>query len=67
MGVRRMRLLRQAEGLTQKEIARRIGLPQWVYSLIESGRLKPSERQARVLEDFFREPVEKLLRLWRQK
>jgi len=62
MRIIRMRLLRAKKGKSQPEIAKEIGLDQSVYSLIESGRLKPSLSQEERLGNYFKEPVERLLR-----
>lgn len=39
---RRLRALRQARGVSQRELARRVGVPNSTISLIESGRTSPS-------------------------
>ena len=38
----RLRALRAARGLSQRELARRVGVPNSTISLIESGRANPS-------------------------
>ena len=38
----RLRLLRGARGISQRELARRVGLPNSTISLIESGRTNPT-------------------------
>lgn len=62
-----LKLMRMAKGLSQSEVAEELSLPQSVYSLLETGRLKPSAVQAHKLEAFFGEPIEKLVRPWRQR
>ncbi|GFP25909.1 hypothetical protein HKBW3S43_01448 [Candidatus Hakubella thermalkaliphila] len=64
-GVLRIRLLRQAKGLTQEEVAHALAMRQPTYSFLESGRLRPSKRQVSLLEAYFGEPVEKLLKPWK--
>jgi transcriptional regulator with XRE-family HTH domain len=67
MSALRMYLLHLSQGMTQKEIAERLEMYQPTYSLLESGRLKPYRRQAKLLEEYFGEPIERLLRPWKPK
>jgi transcriptional regulator with XRE-family HTH domain len=52
--VNRLRVLRAERGLRQRDLARRIGLSQGTYSLIESGDRPPTDEDraalARVLK-----------------
>jgi transcriptional regulator with XRE-family HTH domain len=47
---------------SQLEVGKKAGIPPNVYSLIETGRLKPSKTQIKNLEDYFDEPIESLLK-----
>lgn len=59
----RLEFLRRSRGWSQAALARRLGqgFSAGVLSLIETGRLKPSERQASELQRAFGVLVEDLL------
>jgi transcriptional regulator with XRE-family HTH domain len=54
---------RRCERLTQKAVAERLGpgFSEAVISLLETGRLKPSDRQRDALQAFFGPEAERLL------
>lgn len=49
----KLRALRLAAGLSQKEVAERLGVSRQWYSLIDSGRLRPTEEMAAKIADIF--------------
>ena len=57
----RLKLWRLQRGMTQQDVAARCGLGLSAYSLIESGRLIPSDAQAAALEALFKVAADKLL------
>jgi len=56
-----MKTARLCAGLSQPEMARRIGISVALLADFESGRSRPSERIAVLLQNAFDEPVEGLL------
>lgn len=59
----RLEFYRRSQGLSQEELARLLGagFTGSAVSLIESGRLRPSSRQALRLREAFGVPIEDLL------
>jgi len=58
----RLWLWRATEGLTQGEAAQRVGISAPLFREIETGRARPSERVAQLLEHAVGEPIDALLR-----
>lgn len=52
-GLTRLKVRRLQENLTQAQAAERLGIGISAYSLIESGRMRPSRAQMRALEQVF--------------
>lgn len=40
-------------GMTQKDVAKRLGVTQAMYSMIENGKRKPSKKTAAKIEELF--------------
>lgn len=53
-----LKFLRNQKGLTQKELATKIGVALSVIGDIESGRRMPSKRTAQKLSQYFNTPLE---------
>lgn len=56
----RLRLWRLQQGLTQAEAARMLGIGESSYAILESGRLKPTDRQRERLRAYFGNLTESL-------
>lgn len=57
----RLRLWRLAEGLTQAEAARRLGMSHLTLGYLETGRLKASQRDLKRLRAVFGDHAERIL------
>jgi transcriptional regulator with XRE-family HTH domain len=58
---RRIRMLREQQGLTQFQVADQLGMSQAAYSRLESGSSDLTVHRAMQLADLFKLPFEKLL------
>lgn len=56
-----LKLLRMSKQISQGEAAKEVGVSQGWYSLIESGRLQPTESVSKRLSEVFMHPVDELL------
>ena len=56
-----MKIERIKRGQSQQDIARATKIPRSIYSMIETGRLMPTDTQSKKLEEIYQKPVEKLL------
>jgi transcriptional regulator with XRE-family HTH domain len=59
--VTKLKVIRLSKRMTQTEAAKKAGLSQSWYSLIESGRLQPNDEQKKRLTKAFGCPAEELL------
>jgi putative transcriptional regulator len=49
----RIKKIRILLGMTQKEVAEKIGITQAMYSYIENGKKMPSKKTAKKIEELF--------------
>lgn len=56
-----LRARREAEGASLTAYAARVGISAQTYGPIEGGRMQPTERVAKLIEDAFGEPAALLL------
>lgn len=61
MAVTRLKLIRMNRGLSQREVAKKLCISRPWYTLIEGGRLIPSNEVKSRLNEMFGEPSEELL------
>ena len=57
-----VRRLREAQGLSQGELAQRLAVSRQTINAIETGRYRPSLPLAFAIGRFFRRPVEEIFR-----
>jgi len=56
-----LKKLRLEQGITQENIAERLGLTSRGYRYIENGNFQPSYRSIKALEDYFKKTIDYLL------
>lgn len=56
----KLRKLRRSEGITQEEIAKKIGLKQSTYAMYESGKRIPSDENKRKIAAHFELTVQEI-------
>jgi transcriptional regulator with XRE-family HTH domain len=63
----RLKLWRLQEGLTQGEAARRLGIGESTFALLETGRLSPSTSQMDLLRRSFKSETDSLFDVVRER
>lgn len=61
MELTRMRILRKDKDRTMKQIADDLGIDESYYSLVETGKRKPSDDLAEKISKYYGHPWEKLV------